>query len=63
MSQRSAVVSHWQQFVRFDRPEIGTSDLPSQRRTRYRSTNLKLQNSLKFSALFVLSVKTATAPI
>ena len=28
-------------YVRFDWPEIGTSNLPLQRRTRYRSTNLK----------------------
>ena len=35
----AAVASCWQHCVRFDRPEIRTSDLPLQRRTRYRSTN------------------------
>ena len=33
------VASRWQHCVRFDRPKIWTSDLPLQRRTRYRSTN------------------------
>ena len=35
----AAVASRWQHRVQFDRPEIWTSDLPLQRRTRYRSTN------------------------
>ena len=35
----AAVASRWQHCVRFDRPEIWTSDLPLQRRTRYRSTS------------------------
>ena len=35
----AAVASRWQLCVRFDRPEIGTSDLLFQRRTRYRSNN------------------------
>ena len=35
----ATMVSRWQRCVRFDRPEIWTSDLPLQRRTRYRSTN------------------------
>ena len=34
-----AIPSRWQHCVWFDRPEIWTSDLPLQRRTRYRSTN------------------------
>ena len=33
------MASHWQHCVRFDRPEIWTSDLPLQGQTRYRSTN------------------------
>ena len=35
-----AVASRWQHCVRFDRPEIWTSDLSLQRQTRYRLTNL-----------------------
>ena len=35
----AAVASRRQHCVQFDRPEIWTSDLPLQRRTRYRSTN------------------------
>ena len=38
------VESRWQHCVRFDRPEIWTSDLPFQRRTRYRSTNLPVSS-------------------
>ena len=34
----AAVASRWQHCAQFDRPEIWTSDLPLQRRTRYRST-------------------------
>ena len=35
----AAVASRWQHCVRFDRPEIWTSDLPLQRRTCCRLTN------------------------
>ena len=35
----TVVASRWQHSVRFDRPEIWTSDLLIQGRTRYRSTN------------------------
>ena len=35
----SRVASRWQHYVRFERPEIWTSHLPLQKRTRYRSTN------------------------
>ena len=35
----AAMASRWQHCVRFERPEIWTSDLPLQRQTRYRSTN------------------------
>ena len=35
----ATVASRWQHCVRFDRPEIWTSDLPLQRRTCYHSTN------------------------
>ena len=34
-----AMTNRCQQCVQFDRPEIWTSDLPLQRRTRYRPTN------------------------
>ena len=34
-----AVASRWQHCVRFDRPDIWTSDLSLQRRRRFRSTN------------------------
>ena len=34
-----AVASRWQDYVRFDWPEIWTLDLPLQRQTRYHSTN------------------------
>ena len=36
----AAVASRWLHCVRFDRPEISTSDLPLQSHTCYRSTNL-----------------------
>ena len=35
----AAVASRWQHCVQFDRPEVWNSDLPLQKRTRYRSTN------------------------
>ena len=35
----AAVASRWQHCARFGRPEIWTSNLPLQRRMRYRSTN------------------------
>ena len=35
-----AVTRRWQHCVQFDRPEIRSSDLPLERRTRYSSTNL-----------------------
>ena len=47
----AAVANRWQHCAQFDRPEICTSDLPLQRRTRYRSTNwpvLLLMLDLKF---------------
>ena len=34
----AAVASRWQHCVQFDPPKIRTSDLPLERRTRYRST-------------------------
>ena len=40
----AAVANRWQHCVRFDRPEIWTSDLPLQRRTRYRSTSCAFAN-------------------
>ena len=40
------VASRWQHCVQFDRPEIWTSGLPLQRRTRYRSTNWTVRAEL-----------------
>ena len=37
----AAVASRWKHCVRFDQFEIWTSNLPLQRKTRYRSTNSK----------------------
>ena len=47
--------SRWQHCVRFDRPEIWTSDLPLQRRTRYRSTNWPV-----WCKILTLTIKTLT---
>ena len=40
----AVVSSRWQRCIRFDRPDIWTSDLPLQRRTRYHSTNWPIWN-------------------
>ena len=51
-----AVASRWQHCVSFDRPEIWTSDLPLQRRTRYQSTNWLHLLNLAFICLAMLFV-------
>ena len=38
----------------FDQPEISTSDLPLQRRARYRSTNWPVINNLEFFCFFFI---------
>ena len=49
----AAAAGRWQRRIRFDRSEIWTADLPLQRQTRYRSTNLWVPNNCNIS-LFLL---------
>ena len=56
----AAVASRWLHCVRFDRPEISTSDLPLQSHTCYRSTNLwpviTISNIVNETAMGLLSI-------
>ena len=53
----AAVASRWQHYVRFDRPEIWTSDCSRQRWTRYRSTNRPIMFYKFISTISLFNVK------